>query len=321
MASNIVKSSDLKMTNLTYTVPSVRESSGGKSVGVLNSKSRKPLQISTPLMLSWGITDYEGDQKFTLALQFPNNENATHATDKFLKNMIDLENKIKDDAIKNCKEWFGKGKMSAEVIDALWTPMLKYPKDKMTKEFDMSRAPSVRIKVPCYDGVFKSEFYDVNSNLIFSSGGMNPNPDLHPSDIVARGSHVGLIITCGGLWFAGSKFGVTWKLDQCMVQPKESISGKCHIFLDDDEKDKMKSQVVSEINAKEEETETLVNDTDDEGEEETQEDTQEETEEAGAEEPDADAVAEEEVVPEPVAPTPKKTVKRVVKKKAPSAEA
>jgi hypothetical protein len=39
------------------------------------------------------------------------------------------------------------------------------------------------------------------------------------------------VIQCGGLWFAGGKFGVTWKLFQGVVQPRPSLKGKCLISL------------------------------------------------------------------------------------------
>ena len=42
--------------------------------------------------------------------------------------------------------------MSSEVIDALWTPMLKYPKDQETGEFDYSRPPTLRLKLPIWEG-------------------------------------------------------------------------------------------------------------------------------------------------------------------------
>ena len=73
----------------------------------------------------------------------------------FLDSMKAFEQKIKDDALKNSKEWFGKSKMSAEVLDALFTPMLKYPKDKDTGEADYDRAPTLRVKIPFWEGEWK----------------------------------------------------------------------------------------------------------------------------------------------------------------------
>ena len=67
---------------------------------------------------------------------------------------FDREQKIKEDARTNCKEWLGKAIMSEEVIDALWSPMLKYPKNPYTDEPDTSRAPTLRVTLEYYDGKF-----------------------------------------------------------------------------------------------------------------------------------------------------------------------
>ena len=39
-------------------------------------------------------------------------------------------NKLKDDCVRNSKEWFEKKNQSREVVDALFNPVLKYPKEK-----------------------------------------------------------------------------------------------------------------------------------------------------------------------------------------------
>jgi hypothetical protein len=50
-------------------------------------------------------------------------------------------------------------------------------------------------------------------------------------------SNVACVIQCGGLWFGGKGWGLTWKLVQCVVKPQEVVSvyGKCHIQLSTDE--------------------------------------------------------------------------------------
>ena len=61
-----------------YTKPKVNPN-GRKSVGILNTSSKKSLYISTPLMLTWGVNEYKDEktgkvQSYDMALQFPNNE-------------------------------------------------------------------------------------------------------------------------------------------------------------------------------------------------------------------------------------------------------
>ena len=149
--------------------------------------------------------------------------------------------RIKNDVITNSKEWLGKAKMSSDAVDALWSPMLKYPKDKASDEFDYSRAPTLKVKIQYWDGVFKNvELYNDNGTLVFP----NVNDDNSSiSDFIVKGSSVATIIQCGGIWVANGKFGVTWKLFQAVVKPRTTLSGKCHIVLSEKDKEKMVAPV------------------------------------------------------------------------------
>ena len=223
------------MTDMKYTKPKVN-SVGGRSVGIVNAKTSTVLNLSSPLMLTWGVQDFtdekSGKVSYDLALQFPNDGFETPATKKFLANIAAFEKRIKEDAITNSKEWFSKPKMTSDAVDALWTPILKYPKNKDTLEADMTRAPTLKVKLPFWEGQWKElELYDVDMQPIFPDAS---NPALSPKDLIAKGSHIAVSIQCGGIWFANGKFGVTWKLFQAIVKPKMSLKGKCHIRLDDD---------------------------------------------------------------------------------------
>ena len=235
-------------TDIKYSKVKVNNS-GGKSVSILNAATNSALNLQTPLMLTWGVNENTDKktgevQSYSLALQFPSDEYKTPNISKFFAAMQQFEAKIKRDAIANSKEWFGKA-MSAEVIGAIFNPVLSYSKNPATGEPDHTKNPTLRIKLPFYDGEWKGiEIYDSDSNALFpSSDGKTPK------DIITKGSDVALIITCGGLWFAGGSFGVTWRLVQAVLKPKPSLRGKCHIVLDDDEQKRItatsKTQVQS----------------------------------------------------------------------------
>ena len=303
MSTEIISGTDLDVNaNLMFMKPK-QNSSGGKNVGILDANSKKSLFLSSPLMLTWGVNEYSDEKSgrvsYDMSLQFPNGEYNTPELSRFLKNMQAFEEKVKEMAMENSKEWMNKTKMSKEVVDALWSPMLRYPKDKDTGDFDYSRAPTLRVKLPYWEGNFKNvEVYDVNHKLLYPTDDENT-----PTELISKGSNVATILQCGGVWFANGKFGVTWKLVQCLVKPKKTLSGKCHITLSESDKSKMVVDSDKEDDDDDDEVEETTNTVD----------------------------VSEEPEPEPVrAPSPTKHVvaddavvkpkKKVVKKKKPVVE-
>ena len=251
--------------DITYTKVKVNPN-GRKSVGILNKTAKSGLLIQTPLMKTWGVNEYQDDKggssSYDFVLQYPIDELNNPDCVEFLKNMQTLEQKIKDDAIENCKEWLNKSKASPDAIDALWTPMLKYPKDKDTGEPDYSRKPTLKIKIPYWEDSFNVELYDEKEQSIF------PNDNgISISELITKGSHIATLIQCGGIWVANGKFGVTWRLVQAVVKPRESLRGKCHIKLSSSEKEKMETTSADTEESHEtikEENPTMVEDSDDE---------------------------------------------------------
>lgn len=211
--------------------------SGGKSVGIQSTKDNKVLHLTTPLMMTWGVSPYENKQtgkieSYDMSLQFPRQQDANYNDDTagFLEAMKEYEARIKRDAIANSKDWFGKAKMTEAVVDALFTPMLRYPKDQSTGESDYTRSPSLRIKLPYYDEAFKMEIYNKESDPLFPDPG---KPDITPVDLIQKTQNVALVIQSGGIWFANGKFGTTWRVVQAVVEPKAAINGTktCHVKL------------------------------------------------------------------------------------------
>tara|TARA_A100001035_G_scaffold233521_1_gene196239 strand:- start:49 stop:993 length:945 start_codon:yes stop_codon:yes gene_type:complete len=298
-------------TDVTFTKPKVNNS-GGKNIGILNAHTKKSLYISSPLMLTWGVNQYTdektGKVTYDMSLQFPKSEYNTEELSNFLKAMQGLEEKIKSTAIDNSKEWMNKAKMSKEVVDALWSPMLKYPKDQSTGEPDYSRAPTLRVKVPFWEGEFKNvEVYDINQNPLFPNDG-----DVSMTELIVKGSNVATIIQCGGIWFANGKFGVTWKLFQCVVKPRETLSGRCHIQLSATERTKM--EVSSDTEEGPSKTTNTVDDSDDE------ENEAVDVSEAPVPEPEPEPVVQKKVEADDLVEKPKKKVVKKVKKPTASAE-
>jgi hypothetical protein len=201
------------------------------------------------MMMTWGVQDFigengESDGKWSMSLNFPNEEYRKAATDEFLKKNKDFENFILDSAVANSELWWGE-EMSREVCKHTFFPYLKYSKNKDTKKIDPSKPPSIKAKVPFYDNKWGLEIYDTKEQLVFPS---DDNDKLHltPVDFIPKLSQVACVLQCGGIWIGGKGWGLTWKIIQCVVKPREVVSvyGKCHIQLSSDDREAIESQKI-----------------------------------------------------------------------------
>jgi hypothetical protein len=243
MADTIVDGTLFNSNNIIYTSIKANEK-GGKSLNILNKSTKTGLRLSTPLMLTWGASEFvnpegQGNGKYEMSLQFPQDEYSNEDCNALLNNLKALETKIKEDALIHSKDWFGKVHKSGDIIEELFTPMLKYPKIKGTSEFDYTKKPTLRLKLPQWENTWKVEIYDEEGLPLFPN---KDNGNITPLDYLKKGVMVASVIQCGGIWFTNGKFTITWKLLQAVVQkPKASINGQCLIKLKPSDKDKLKS--------------------------------------------------------------------------------
>jgi hypothetical protein len=160
--------------------------------------------------------------------------------------------------------------MSKELCKHTFFPFLKYSKLKDTKKIDTSKPPSIRAKVPYYDGKWNVEIYDTQSTMILPT----ECESITPVDLIPKMSNVACVLQCGGIWIGGKGWGLTWKLVQCVVKPRVSVSiaGKCQILLTEEDRNTIETQDIVEDNDDElvenatKVTTTEVVDSDDEGE-------------------------------------------------------
>ena len=332
----VLDASEWAPAQIKYMAPKVNDR-GGKSISMISKQTNRSLHISTPLLMTWGITDFvdektgESDGKYSLSLQFPNEEYSNKSVREFLQKLKDFEQQILEDAVANSELWWGE-EMSLAVCKHTFFPFLKFSRNKDTKKIDLTKPPSIRAKVPYYDGKWNVELYDTKSDLIFPC----EQAHLTPVDFVPKQSQIACVLQCGGIWIGGKGWGLTWKLVQGIVKPREIVSvfGKCHIKLSQEERtiidtQKLEDDVVDDepaapvaAKAAPAPVQTLVEDSDDE-------------EPAAGPEPvaapaveeakpvvkkvvkkAAPAPVEEAPAPAPAGEEPKPVVKKVVKKKA-----
>lgn len=234
-SSIVIDYNDWDTSKIKYMAPKMNER-GGSSINIISTQSNRGLHITTPMMMTWGISDYvdektgESDGKFTISLAFPNSEYETEETRNFLEKFKAFEEQILKDAVKNSTTWWKGPAKSREVLEFTYFPSLKYSRNRETHEIDYSRPPGLRAKVPYYSNKWDIEIYDVNSNPIFPSEAAIGRT---PADFVPKSSNVACVLKCAGIWIGGKGWGVSWKCIQCVVKPRDNISvmgtGKCFV--------------------------------------------------------------------------------------------
>ena len=127
-------------------------------------------------------------------------------------------------------------------------------------------------------------------------------------------------MTCGGIWFANGKFGVTWKLIQAMVQkPRAQLSGKCFLKSKPIPSSESAQPVVQHVQHKviEEKSEIELNVAIEDSDCDDEEDESQPNSQSFEPEPEPEPIVQNIVVNDTLPSEPTKK-KKVVKKKAAS---
>ena len=225
---SILLSKDFNINNVVFDDKIKSLDTGAKMK--LMSYNKNPLIIQTPeCILPYGITNNNMDDdnafKYTMDVSFKDKD-ARSGLLKFFNVIQSLDQLIIEQAFKNHKDWFKKSFPSKEVVEALYTPMIKYAKDKETGEITDAYPPTFKFKVPYANNKFQCEFFDYSTQ---------PMVPMEVVQMNTKGAKAISIVKCNGIWFAGGKFGVSWKAIQVQIQPRINNAGGCAIkFVSED---------------------------------------------------------------------------------------
>jgi hypothetical protein len=206
--TSIVRSSDISVEDISFSKQVKTLESGYKMVWVTYKNA--PLIIQLPKMKApFGLgkwTDEKGVvEKYSLDLSFAgkdSNEKLQATYDMFHA----LDEKVVDAALENSVEWFKKRYTSKEVMEALYTPIVKQPKDD-------KYAPTIKLPMKeTAGGDFVCKVFDTNRS------------EINMKEIDCKGSDVQAIVQCSHVWIAGGKCGVSWKVSQLKVQPRPALT-------------------------------------------------------------------------------------------------
>lgn len=230
-SNNVILAADFDPTLVSFSEPKQLES-GGRSIFL--SYDNQPFCVQTPEMNApFGMSNYRdraggvGPDKFTIDLSFKGITERPNIR-AFFTMLETIDTMMVDYALANSQTLFKKRHSSAEVVAALYTPAIKFAKDRNTGEVNDRYPPTFKMALPQKDGEFLCESYDAKRSRI----------DLQ--DIDTKGSSVTAITRCVAIWVINGKFGVTWKALQLRVTPSSNLRG--YAFRDDPVDDDAQTQ-------------------------------------------------------------------------------
>mgnify|MGYP006269154417 CR=1 FL=1 len=210
---NVVLAKNVDVSKLKYSAPRTLEN---QSKSVYVNYEGSPITIQTPLVrLPYGVGDWNDkpdekptgevkQKKYDLHISFDGIDANPKIKELFDK-MQEIENKIAEDAFENRIAWLDDDFDGIKsVVKKLFTPIIKYDKDKVTKKPTGKYPPTLKCKLP----------YDTRADIFtFVSQDMN-GEEIEFKTIMRslKGAKARLIIQLSGIWIAGGRFGCTWKV-------------------------------------------------------------------------------------------------------------
>lgn len=210
--NNILFAEELDMNLVRYGEVKKLEN-GGKMVYVYYNGQPLVLQ-PCECIAPFGLNVYAEEgraESYSIDLSFRDMEKRTELKALY-ECFHNLDNKNIDEGTSQCMAWIRK-KATRDVTEMFYSPIIKRAKDKETGEFTDKYAATFKIKIPCVNGRFTCDVYNTQREKI----------DIR--EVNMKGALITPIIQCTGIWLAGGKFGMTWKLVQMLVKPKASIQG------------------------------------------------------------------------------------------------
>ncbi len=203
--SSIIYPSNFNTKNIAISAPKTLQS-GAKQAYANYGGEKLIMQTAIAMTVPFGvnIADQFGPTQYSVDLSFRGQDQRPEIKE-FLDVMTKIDEFMIQEGVKNSVAWF-KSKLSEDVIRAFYTPSVKYSKDKEGNI--LSYPPNLKLKLRKINNDFETKFYDLNGN---------PYKGVPVEELLVKGVQVTAIMECGGVWFAGSKFGLTWRAKQIAI--------------------------------------------------------------------------------------------------------
>jgi|TARA_R110000803_G_scaffold56253_6_gene113516 hypothetical protein len=198
MSLTIQRSSDFTTSSVNFS--KLRKNKNGGKAVYLNAGDNKKLYVQFPFLRSpYGLSSFtdEGTGRTSYSLDLSFDPDNAEAMDLHAK-LKELDDIIVNTVAKNSKEWLGKDFNVAVLKEALYKPIVRPGKEQYPS--------TIKLKVLAKpDGTFVPESYSMQREKV-------------TLDTVEKGQKVCAIVDFNQIWFIDNKFGVTIRLQQCLLE-------------------------------------------------------------------------------------------------------
>lgn len=220
MSSAIVSPTAFDSSKVTFSPVKLLES-GGKQA-YLNYDGRSLVMQIGSLSVPYGMSVYDkaGPVKYSVELSLRGYDGENKKVQGIYQALAALDEYMIAQGVKNSKAWF-KSDLSRDVVKAFYTPTIRFSKDADGNP--KPYPPTLKLALRQRNDKFDVAIYDDKKR---------PMTDIPLEEVLVKGAQLTTLIQCTGVWFAGSKFGLSWKAVQIRVDKlPESIRG--FAFLDE----------------------------------------------------------------------------------------
>jgi hypothetical protein len=222
MSSNTVLASTFNTQKLSFSQVRVLDS-GGKQAYINYDGGMFVFQTpSCSLPYGMSAFDKAGPVKYSVELSLRGHDEVGSKMEQFYEALESLDDWMIEQGVKNSKQWF-KSELSRDVVKAFYTPMIRISKDKdgNPKPYPPTIKCSLRQKRDSQD--FDVQCYDDKRQLYRG---------IPLEELLVKGTQMTSLVQCTGIWFAGSKYGLSWKLVQSVIS-KLPQSSRGFSFVED----------------------------------------------------------------------------------------
>ena len=203
MAFSIQQSTDFNASAVIFSKLR-KNKNGGKSV-YLNGPNNSKIQLEIPKMRApFGLSTFTDEASKKISYSLDLSFDSDPAIEDLMKKLNMLDDIIIKTVADNSVEWLGKKYGIPVIKEALYKPLVKPGKG------DYPSTMKLKILCDSKTGDFVPEAYNYRKENVELTS-------------IEKGQRVKCIIELSQIWFIDNKFGVSVRLQQCLLEPSKKL--------------------------------------------------------------------------------------------------